>query len=271
MSTEFIQQLDDDRLAPFRALKDRELARDGTGRFIAEGENVVRRLLASRYETASVLVAARRAEEIAGIVPPQVPLYVVPDALIHDVIGYRFHQGVIACGRRSVQTSMDDLVTSLPPRATLVVCPDLNNTENLGSLIRISAGFGVAAMLLGHQSCDPFFRQSIRVSMGTVFSLPIVQSDDLHRDLKRLRDHLGFEFVATVLDGAAEPLARAGRSDRVGIVFGNEAQGLNSMWQGFCDRRVTIPMHHGTDSLNVAVAAGVFLYHFTSLASTVKP
>jgi tRNA G18 (ribose-2'-O)-methylase SpoU len=213
-----------------------------------------------------VLVATRRAGEIAPIVPPDVPLYVVPDALIHDIIGFRFHQGVIACGLRLAETALSELTSRLEPRATLVICPDLNNTENLGSLIRIAAGFGAQAMILGPQSCDAFFRQSIRVSMGTVFSLPIVRSDDLQRDLQMLRDDFGFELIATVLDPAAEPLARAARSDRIGILFGNEAHGLDAAWLAACTRRVTIPMHHNTDSLNVAVAAGVVMYHFTSLA-----
>lgn len=271
MSVIDIDDLSDERLLPYRALKDRELARDGTGRFIAEGENVVRRLIASRYATESALVAARRADEIAQIIPDEVPLYVVPDAMIHDVIGFRFHQGVIACGRQSVRFTVDSIVETLPPRATLVACPDLNNTENLGSLIRIAAGFGAAAMLLGPESCDAFFRQSIRVSMGTVFSLPIVRSDDLERDLRRLRVEQGVELIASVLDAQAEPLSTADRRDRAAVLFGNEAHGLDAHWQDLCDRRVTIPMHHGTDSLNVAVAAGVFLYHFTSGEARVTP
>jgi TrmH family RNA methyltransferase len=50
-------------------------------------------------------------------------------------------------------------------------------------------------------------------------------------------------------------------------MLGNEAQGLDDTSIAACDRKVTIPMHHGTDSLNVAVAAGIFLYHFTSPAA----
>ena len=73
------------------------------------------------------------------------------------------------------------------PRLTIVVCPDIANTENLGTLIRIAAGFGADAMVLGERSCNPFYRQSVRVSMGTVFSLPIVESKNILSDLRRLR------------------------------------------------------------------------------------
>ena len=149
-------------------------------------------------------------------------------------------------------------------RLTLVVCPDIANTENLGTLIRIAAGFGVDAMVLGERSCNPFYRQSVRVSMGTIFSLPIVESTDIRSDLRRLCDEFGVELVATVLDETAEPLDRAGRADKTALLFGNEAQGLSAEIVELCQRRVTIPMKRGTDSLNVYVAAGIFLYHYTS-------
>ena len=118
-------------------------------------------------------------------------------------------------------------------------------------------------MLLGERLADPFFRQAIRVSMGTVFRLPLHQSDDLLRDLQRLKSEWSVQTIATVVDHSAEELDQSPRSDRIAILFGNEAQGLSKQYIETCDRRVTIPMKLGTDSLNVAVAAGVFLYHFT--------
>jgi tRNA G18 (ribose-2'-O)-methylase SpoU len=168
----------------------------------------------------------------------------------------------MAVGVRPPSPTIDDLLAG-NEQATLVVCPEVEKTDNLGSLIRIAAAFGVDAMILGERSCDPFFRQSVRVSMGTVFHLPIVRSEDLKRDLRRLRDEFNVELIATVLDEDAEPLERAGRAATTALLLGNEAQGLPADVVALCDRRVTIPMKLGTDSLNVAVAAGVFLYHFT--------
>jgi tRNA G18 (ribose-2'-O)-methylase SpoU len=130
--------------------------------------------------------------------------------------------------------------------------------------MRIAAGFGADAMILGPQCCDPFYRQAIRVSMGAVFSLNLLQSDDLLQDLGRLKNEWKVESIATVLDESAEPLQSARRSQRIAILFGNEAQGLSRQMIEVCDRRITIPMKLGTDSLNVSVAAGVVLYHFVN-------
>ncbi|MDW8263653.1 MAG: RNA methyltransferase, partial [Phycisphaerales bacterium] len=143
----------------------------------------------------------------------------------------------------------------------LVVCPEISNSENLGGLIRVSAALGATAMLLGERSCDPLFRQTIRVSMGAIFSLPIGQSRDCLADLRDLQ-RLGVTRIATVLDESATPLASFGpRPPRCALLFGNEAQGLPPAYVDLCERRLTIPMCLGTDSLNVAVAAGIILHH----------
>jgi tRNA G18 (ribose-2'-O)-methylase SpoU len=257
-----IDSLSDSRLSPYRNLKDRELAVDD-GRFIAESQHVVRRLLASDFSVESVLVAQSRAAEIALIVPRQVALYVVPDELVNEVVGFKFHSGVIACGRRKPPQPIDGFLPAKDRRSLLVICPDLISHENLGSLIRISSAFGADAMLLGPRCCDPFYRMCIRVSMGTVFSLPILQSQDLEADLQLMKDQWYYELVAAVLSDSAQPLNSVNPIRRLGVLFGNDAQGLAAEHVELCDRQVTIPMQRGTDSLNVAVAAGIFLYELT--------
>src|SRR6185437_12380894 len=131
-----------------------------------------------------------------------------------------------------------------------------------GALIRISAALGANAVLMGERCHDPFWRQSIRVSMGSVFRLPLYRATDIEADLDRLKREWNVELVGSVLDADAEPLENAMRQNRLGILVGNEAHGLSSEYAKACDRRVTIPMKLGTDSLNVAIAAGIFLYHF---------
>lgn len=260
----FIDRMDDPRIAVFRNLKDKELAAKGD-LFVAEGESLVRRLLQSPFPVHSMLVTQRRADDLAAIAPSAVPFYVAPEKLIHEIIGFKFHSGVIACGRRLPSPTLEQALAQ-PGQgraATLVIVPEVNNLENLGSLIRVSAAFGATAMVLGEHCADPFWRRSIRVSMGTVFALPIVRSESLVRDLARLKDQWGMELIATVCDDQAEPLDEARQPERVGLLFGQEGPGLGAKFTLMCDRRVTIPMRLGTDSLNVAVAAAVFLFHFT--------
>ena len=256
-----IHSLDDARVSDYRNLKDKDLDRAGE-LFIAEGPYIVRRLFESDFPVVSVFSSENRLPQIQPIVPDDVPLYVAPQALFRGLLGMKFQSGVMACGRRKARRTIDDVIPK-KDRLTLVILPDIANAQNVGSLVRISAAFGADAIVLGEQCHDPFWRQAIRVSMGTVFRLPLYQSKDLLADLERLKKEWNVELIASVLDEDGEPLENAPRGKRIGILFGNEAQGLGEQFIRACDRRVTIPMKLGTDSLNVAVAAGIFLYEFT--------
>ncbi|MGD0542524.1 MAG: RNA methyltransferase [Tepidisphaeraceae bacterium] len=260
MPIQFVSSVDDPLLRPYRNLKDKELARDG-GRFMAEGEMVVRRLLCSGAAVESVLIAERKRRAIEPLVPAAAPIFVGDDALLEGVIGFEFHSGVLACGIRPPSPSLGEVLPPPERPALLAVCQEISNTENMGSLIRVSAAFGADALILGERCCDPFFRQSIRVSMGAVFSLPMVRSGDLAADLDALWQRFGVQRLAAVLSPDAEPLQSVRPQRRMAVVFGNEAQGLDRATIDHCDRRVTIPMRRGTDSLNVAAAAAVFLFH----------
>ncbi len=270
-----ITSIDGPRISPYRALKDRDVARHGN-LFIAEGAHVTRRLLQSDFPIHSVLLDQKRVEEFSPLVPAHIPLYSAPTALMTQIIGFRFHSGIISCGIRKPPLALIDILSPLSrltcPTVSpsnrearpnpLVLCPDLNNAENLGGIIRLCAGFGAAALILGPLSVDPFWRQSIRVSMGTVFSLPIIQSQNLLADLQLIKDH-HIPTFATVLDPNAEPLDSITPPAASALLFGSEPHGLPASLISACDRKITIPMRLGTDSLNVAVAAGIFLFHFT--------
>src|SRR5688500_2890915 len=104
-----IDSLADPRLDHYRDLKDRELAKLG-GLFIAEGEHLVRRRLASDFPVESVLLAERRVEELSPLVPAGVPVYAAADGVVQGVLGFKFHSGVLACGRRKASPKLEEIM-----------------------------------------------------------------------------------------------------------------------------------------------------------------
>jgi tRNA G18 (ribose-2'-O)-methylase SpoU len=255
-----IDTIDDPRLAIYRDLPRQNLTRHSR-RFIAEGDKVVERLVESCYPVESLLAEAELAERFAPRLPPDTPIYVVPKPLLQEAVGFRFHRGVLACGIRKPGPALSDLVqhASTQHAATFVVCPDVQDPTNLGSIIRSAAAFGCGGIILGAKCADPFSRRVLRVSMAASLQLPIVESRDLAADLQQVAA-AGFEVLATVLDSSAETLSGFERRDRMAILFGSEGHGLAEEWLALADRRVTIPMAAGIDSLNVAVAAAVVLW-----------
>ena len=281
-----IQTLNDPRLIVFRDVKATRHSK-WKGRFIAEGARLAKRLLSTDYVVESMLLSEGRVEEFSPWLRPDVPTFVMSQALAAELVGYNFHCGAMACALRKPNPSLDEIMSRGGERMTFVVCPDVNDPENIGTLIRLGAAFGIDAMLLGPACADPFSRRVLRVSMGNALTLPIVCSRDLSADLHRLKSEWQVQLAATVVaqndptdeDGVvrtptsgrpkvpttefAEPLGQVRRPARLALLFGNEANGLAPEWLELCDRRLTIPMQ-AADSLNVAVAAGIFLYHFTT-------
>ena len=262
MTFQFIHDIDDPRLDPYRSLKTAKLHRKD-GLFIAEGDKVVERLLASDYEVVSVLVSEQRSAQYGRLSRSDLIMLVVKDKLASQLVGFKFHAGVMACGRRRPQPGLERLASG----RLLVGCEQVDDPENLGSIVRLSAVFGVEGLILGPGCPDPFSRRVLRVSMGNGFRMHIRECRDLSADLSCLRSDFGFQLIATVAGENAEPLDAASRPDRAIILFGNEAHGLGPGLIQACDRRITIPMLSGADSLNVAVAAGIILYQFREAAA----
>ncbi len=263
-----ISSLEDPRLDPYRSLKRTNETR-WAAQFVVEGTRMAERLLASRFPVDSLLVSERNVREflesapVAGRTIPEV--LVIPDAMVEALVGFNFHRGVLACGRRLPEPPVESLLGKGDPNArtpaTLVVCPDLHDPENLGGMFRVAAALGASGMIVGVNAADPLSRRVLRVSMGTALKLPFAVSHDLPADLAQLRA-AGVELAATVLDESAEVLRDARRAERLAVLFGNEGHGLSPEVLALCDRRITIPMHWETDSLNVVVSAGIVLHHF---------
>ena len=193
--------LDDPRLADYRDLRDRRLG-PSSGRFIAESEVVVRKLLAAGMPIHSMLLTAPRLaslEPLLAATPRSFPIFLVPQTVMDKVAGFHVHRGCLAIAERPRR--------ALPADAHLIVIAvDLVDVDNLGSLARNAAAFGVDALMLSPRSADPYYRKAVRTSAGAVLALPIVRAGRWPEDLLALRDEHGFQLAAAVLTDSALPL-----------------------------------------------------------------
>jgi tRNA G18 (ribose-2'-O)-methylase SpoU len=257
-----IEQLNDPRILPYGNLRDRTLR--GESIFVAEGCVVVERLLRSRYRAESVLVAEGHAAAFAAMAT-DCPLYVATPELLRQIAGFNFHLGALAVGRRAPAMGLDEVMAGpLDAPCCVVVCPAVTKPENLGLVFRNAAAFGTKGVVLGRGCCDPLSRRCLRVSMGAVLEVPFARSNDVLADLRALRHTWRCERVAAVLDPAAEELGKLRPAPRTAFVFGNEFDGLAPTLLAEGDRRITIPMSRAVDSLNLGVAAGIFIYHWSA-------
>jgi tRNA G18 (ribose-2'-O)-methylase SpoU len=249
----------DERLADYTALTDARLRKryeHRTGVLIAEGQNPVRELLASPYPVRSLLLAEERVEQLADVVAAvDAPTYVVTRDLLYEVVRFKLHQGVLACGGRLPAAPPTDVVTDVDRVALL---EGLNDHENLGTLFRSARGLGVGGILLGPGCADPLYRRTVRTSMGHVLHVPHARVDHLDVAFEVLRA-AGFTTVALTPDAEAVELRDVEVTDhrRIAILVGAEGPGLTDDALARSDVRVRIRMDGGVDSLNVATATAI--------------
>jgi tRNA G18 (ribose-2'-O)-methylase SpoU len=256
-----IDSIDDPRLAAYRDL--RHSTEDARATFIAEGEKLVLRLLESDCETESVVCNEAALARLGDRIPEETPVYVATTPVISQLIGFSFHRGILACGVRPLQQPLEALWPADDHRAPalVVLCPELRDPTNLGSIIRTAAAFGANGVIVGRDGTEPYSRRVLRTSMGTILRLHIIQRDDWDVVLDTLHA-AGFESIAAVVDPRACRLSDAPCPNRAAVLLGNEDRGLPEDLVRRCRHHVTLPMTAGVDSLNVAVASGIILNHY---------
>ena len=259
---------DDPRLHDYTGLTDVELRRrrePAEGLFIAEGEKVIRRALASGHRMRSMLLTEKWAEAMSDVIEAaHAPVHLVSPAVAEAVTGYHVHRGALASMQRVPLPAPRQLLapdgrTDLPRR--VAVFEDIVDHTNLGAAFRSAAALGVDAVLVTPRCADPLYRRSVKVSMGTVFQVPWTRTGAWPDDIGRLRE-LGYLTAALALDEHAVDLdTLAGRrAERLALVFGAEGDGLRRATVAAADLTVRIPMAPGVDSLNVAAASAVAFY-----------
>jgi tRNA G18 (ribose-2'-O)-methylase SpoU len=258
-----IEDPEDPRLADYREIRDAERRRrDGT--FIAEGRQVVRRLLsAGRYRVRSALVTPPAFHALGeALAEAGVPTYLVRQDIVEAVVGMEFHHGCLAAGERGAEPTAEAVLAETRSDR-LVVLEGLGDSSNVGALFRNALAFGVGAVFLAPGTADPLYRKAIRVSSGATVALPFARLADWPRDLERLRD-AGYTVLALTPRAEAVDIGELGDRRplpaRLALLLGTEGRGLSAEALAAADVQVRIPMAPEMDSLNVAAAGAVALY-----------
>ena len=169
------------------------------------------------------------------------------------------YQEVMAVAKIPKTTSLESIMLTSERPWFFVAVDGLSNAENMGTLIRNCSGFGVTGLIFDRSSCSPFLRRSVRCTMGTIFNTPIIEVSELSQSLRKLRKK-SVVTIGTFPHEAQTMLSESPFQNDCCLIFGSEGKGMSDGVAAQCDLSVTIPMHGGTDSLNVASASAVFLY-----------
>lgn len=253
-----IEDPSDPRVADYRDLRDpatRRRERDESV-VIVEGLIAIGRLLESEHRLRSLLVAAPQLHRLDELdLPPGTTVYTVPQPVIERVAGFKLHRVALAAAERRPLAS---LTTVLANCRRIAVIEGLNDIENLGAIARSARALGIDAMVLDPRCADPYYRRTVRVSMGEILLLPVARAADWPADLQRIAA-AGFETWALTPSDDADDIWTRPVPERVALLLGAEGPGLSQETLAAATHRVRIPLHRsdgsGADSLNVGHAA----------------
>ncbi|WP_130866796.1 TrmH family RNA methyltransferase [Acidipropionibacterium timonense] len=233
--------------------------REESGLFLVEGAQAVREALAwpgrvtlvatcDPVRDAVHLDAARaRGARTAVLGPDEV------EALSETVTS----QGLFAVCQ---QVASDDLPDIAQPWL-VVICAQVRDPGNAGTVIRCADAFGADAVILTRGSVDPHNPKTVRSSVGSVFHLPVIVGVELEDAVSWAHGH-GMQVLAA--DGGGSSLDELGRTGRLtgptAWIMGNEAWGLPEAERSLADDVVGVPMWGAAESLNLSTAAAVCLY-----------
>jgi RNA methyltransferase, TrmH family len=240
----------------------RRRGREEAGLFLAEGVRVCEELLAARLVPRLAVVASSLGDTARGAalrdaLAARCELRVLAAHEVAALAATDSPQGVVVAA--PIPVGEADRLT-VPQDAMVLVLDAVQDPGNFGTLVRSALAFGADAVLSLPGTVDAWNAKAVRSAAGASFHVPIVALA-AEKAIGWLREH-GFAICVAEVSGTPLPEVRA--PGRVALVVGNEGAGVGATLRAAATAAVGIPMRGRAESLNVAVAAGIVLYHFAA-------
>ncbi|MGH3627960.1 MAG: TrmH family RNA methyltransferase [Sciscionella sp.] len=248
------------RVVAARALRRRKY-RDSAGRFLAEGAQAVREVLATEHPVHELFVTATAARRCAELIDAARNKGIVASfvtdkaaAVLSDTVN---PQGIVAvCDLVDVPVS-----DAVHPDATLVaILSDIADPGNAGAILRVADAAGADAVVFAGETVDPHNGKAVRACTGSLFHLPLARVATVDEAIDCARA-AGLTVIGAAGGGARTVHQASAHLKRpTAWVFGNEAHGLSTHARDRVDEMLAVPLYGKAESLNLATAAAVCLY-----------
>ncbi len=255
-----ITSLQNDRVKAVRALDMRKERKD-TGLFVAEGLSILMTAREAGFvpETLIYRAGAIEAPAVRAFVDWALTRHAevleVSTAVLEKLAAKENPQTLLAVYKQRYADAPS--AKSVPDHATWVALEEVRDPGNLGTIIRTADAAGAGGVMLIGTTCDPWSRECVRATMGSIFNVPLVK---LSREtfLSILKTWPG-DTVGTHI-AATDDFRKITYRQPTMIVMGSEGPGLTEDVARGCSRLAKIPMAGPLDSLNLAVATALTLY-----------
>ncbi|MGO4257522.1 TrmH family RNA methyltransferase [Marmoricola sp. RAF53] len=225
--------------------------------FLAEGWKAVAEAATVPGCLVEVFATPAAAEEHAALLGglPDVVVHLVEERAAESLSGAVSPQGLVAVCR-----FLDRPLEAVLSGRTVVICADVRDPGNAGTIIRTADAAGAGAVVLAGHSVDPYNDKTVRATVGSLFHVPLCTEVTPAEAITAARA-AGYTVLAADGGGEVDLFAADDLlAGKVAWLFGNEAWGLPEDVAALADHRVAIPVLGRAESLNLATAAAVCLY-----------
>ncbi len=170
------------------------------------------------------------------------------------------HQGVIALAAAYEYARMEDIFALAAKRQEapfVILLDNIEDPHNLGAILRTANLAGAHGLIIPKNRAVGLTAAVARTSAGAINYTPVVKVTNLVQTMEELKKK-GLWFVCADMDGAV--MYDCNLTGPIGLVIGNEGEGVGRLVKEHCDMTASIPMKGDIDSLNASVAAGVLSY-----------
>lgn len=182
-------------------------------------------------------------------------LETVSDPVFRAVSDTQTPQGILAVVRMP-EYELSDLLQKAEP--VLLILESIQDPGNLGTMLRSGEGAGISGVIFNHETADLFNPKTIRSTMGSIYRVPFLETQDMMQTLDALKA-AGVTLYAADLDGSTD-YDKPDYTKASGFLIGNEGSGLSKEVVEMADACVRIPMEGSVESLNAAISGSLFLY-----------
>lgn len=170
------------------------------------------------------------------------------------------HQGVIAQAAAYEYTELDEIFAKAEEKGEppfIFILDEIEDPHNLGAIIRTANLAGAHGVIIPKRRAAGLTATVVKASAGALNYTPVVKVTNIAQTIEDLKKR-GLWFVCADMNG--ETMYRLNLTGPIGLVIGNEGEGVSRLVREKCDYIASIPMHGDIDSLNASVAAGVLAY-----------
>ena len=246
-----VTDINDVQIKEFISLKQSTIDEDFV---VVESKNVFKKLFNTNTKIHKVFTTVENIDFIKEFSPNiAFPIFTANNEIMKKIVGHKIHQGMMAVIDKPSFISFEQI------KGNVVVLNGLSSPENVGSIARSCAAFGIDTLIIDEKTCSPFIRRCIRVSTGNIFNIKVYKSTNLEKDLKSLQNN-GYTVLTTANSPEAISLHQYSFPKNSAIVIGSEGYGAQKEVLDLSDDILKIDIDEEVTSLNAAIAASIVLY-----------